>query len=197
MSEEVRETFSLEQYYQTQVSEQAVKDATAFRTVPGGSYRLTPEKVEPVLAGIKSPWPGRPMLHVTWAAESIVDIVREDGSTYKPKCKMFADLSLEDRYDDTPNGKKLDKPAALFNQAAKAFGLVQKSKGEIFDGLKAYPLNGYITEVAVFKGAGEGHKNDGTPKDKYLTIRDSAGRAAAAKDGADFSNFLQNVSEAK
>lgn len=197
MSEEQKQTFDIESAYNETVNKDAVREATAFRTLPSGVYRFTPEKKEYVLAGEKAPWPGRRMVHVQYAVEALIDTVREDGSTFKPKGKMFVDFSIEDRWDDTKNGKRLDKPAALFNQAAKALGYLDKSKGEIAEALGNYPLNGYITEVGVLKGQGEGTKPNGQPKDKYTTIRTNVERKAALAEGAELSNFVQNVSEAK
>ena len=186
MTDEVKQTWDLDATFNQHVSQEAMKEATAFRTLPTGSYVLTPEKVERIVGSEKSPWPGRKMIHLQVSAEAKLP----DETGKRMKGKLFFDVSPEEIRVDG----KIDGPTKLFAQYAKAFG-PEKSIGEVIESLALYPVDGYVTEVAMFKGAGEGGKN------KYVTVKNDSGRAQAISDamknGGELKNFVQNVSAVK
>lgn len=192
MTEE-KQSWSLDTAFDEHASKEAQAEATAFRTVPGGTYRFVPEKAEPLIAGEKSPWPGARTLHVTYAAERTQAF--EDRV---PKSKFFVDYLIDEKRN--ADGK-LDKAYSLMLQAQKALGKSDASLGDTVEAIGLYPLNAYVTEVAVFEGQGDGVRSDGSLKDRYETVKadgsrkDAMTKASAA--GAKFKNFVQNVSVAK
>lgn len=193
MSEE-KQTFDLSATFNEHASKEAQSEATAFRTVPGGVYTLTPEKLDPVLTDDKSFWgAGKRMLRVTYNGEAKFQL---DDRT--PKSKFFVDYLIDEvRGEDG----KLVPPSQLFLQAQKALGKTNDSLGDTIEAIRLYPVNAYITESGVLKGAGEGTKSDGSPKDKYVTIKaDGTRKAEMAKlsaEGATFRNGVKNISVAK
>lgn len=180
--------------FEEHASKEAQSEATAIPTVPGGVYLFTPEKLEPVLTDEKSfLGSGVKTIQVTYAG--LAQFTLNDKT---PKKKFFVEYAIDEVRN--PAGK-LQGPSSLFLQAQKALDKLTVSKGETIEAIRLYPVNAFVTEVAVYKNGGDKLRADGSATDKYVTITPNASRVAEmskhAEGGAQFRNFVQNVSKAK
>ena len=149
---------------------EAMKEATAFRTLPTGKYRLTAKKVEYRIAGEMSPWPGAELIHL-----------QVDAQGAERRGVLFIDLT----YQTLRNTEgKLESPTRLWGQYEKALGVQGKNAGEVVEAIMLYPVDGYVTEA--FKTL-EGYRTPKTPEQ----------RAEFEKAGFEVRNFTQNVSPAR
>lgn len=194
MSDQVKQTWEIGPAFDQKASKEAQAEATAFRTVPTGSYHLVPEKAERILTDEQSFFgPGLRLLKVKYNITSLFQIA--DKSFKSP---LFVDYCIDETRD--ADGK-LIAPCNLFLQAQKALEKTDASLGETMEALELYPLNGFLTEVLVFDGEGEGTKSDGSPKNRYENLKGDSDRAKKLAEGqakgGKPKNYLKNVSKVK
>lgn len=165
------QTFDLNEMADQQTSDEMVKEANAFKTVPAGKYRLTTEKAEGRISGEKAPWgQGVKMLHLQVEAKSETR-----------KTKLFLDVTpIELRRE---NGK-LFGPSKLWGNYVKALDCQGQPFHVVLDAIQKYPVDAFVTES--FK------MPDGT----YSYPRNDEERALAVKGGGEPQNFIQSVTKA-
>lgn len=151
-----------------------VTEASRFRTLKTGPYLLAPEQAEFQLAGEKSPWPGRQIVHIRAQAT-------EDGQA---RGRVFFDASPESRRDAKG---ELDRPAKLWRQLIGVYQMGDKSDGDVFTTLttQKWPFNGYVTEA--FR----------KPEGGWVSARTEADRKEYLEAGYEASNFVQNITRLK
>lgn len=163
--------FDLTELFAQQTSDDLVKEANAFKTLPSGKYRLTAAKLEGRIASEKSPWPGQKMIHVQVSAQGA-----------ERKGTLFIDLCVDPLRKE--NGK-LEGPSKLWGQYVKALDMVGHPAGEVIDALKLYPVDAFVTEA--FK----------MPDATYQYPRNPDEQTKAIDEGGEPKNFVQNIFAAK
>lgn len=179
---------NIEELYDQFTTDEAIKEATAFGTIPSGAYTFLPDKVEPRLGDkpeIQSLF-GRKYAHVSG---SVVD---NQGNK---RGKQFIDISWEvwrvnpDDNKAVPEADaeptwKMDRTSKLWGQYLKALDAQRESVGSVLKLLTQYPVTLYVTES--FKTE-EGWRSPRTPEDKK----------AYQESGYQPANFPQSISKAK
>lgn len=168
------DTPDIEVLFQQRTPATEVAEAARFRTLKTGPYLLTPEQAEFQLAGEKSPWPGRQIVHIRVQAT-------EGGES---RGRMFFDASPESRRDAKG---ELDRPAKLWRQLISVYQMGDKSDGDVYTTLttQKWPFNGYVTEA--FR----------KPEGGWVSARTEADRKEYLEAGYEPSNFVQTISKVK
>lgn len=192
-----RQSWDLETAFDQRASKEAQAEANAFRTVPTGSYRFTPEKMERYLSDEKSPFgDGLRIVKVTYNG-----VAKFQLADKTPKGKFFVEYSIDERKQDTAQGQKLIPPSALYLQAQKALEKADATHAETIEALGLYPVDAYVTESLVYEGQGEGTGRNGKPKNRYENVKADGSRnevlAKGQAAGGKAVNFVQNVSKIK
>lgn len=185
---------NLDQLFQGYTDEAAAKEATAFKTVPTGSYNHKGEKVAAGIgdderlanlfgreyAHLSGPITtkngdrrGQQFFDVSW------EVYRVNPATKKPER-----ITDENRDQATAEQWPLDKPSKLWGQLAVAFDAVKKPIKEVLEMYKMYPTTLFVTEAFETP---EGWR---TPR----TVEERAGYVAA---GYTPKNFVQSIGKMK
>lgn len=156
----------------------AIRDATAFPTVPTGRYRLEIQTKEIQTAGERSPWPGRMIVH---CKVQLLD--RETGD--KKKTEFFDMSPVEYR---NASGR-LDGPYQLWCHAIKALGLTGASNRDVVAALDSIPYDAWVREA--FRVV------DANGQTSWRTPRNEEERSEYLNDGAEARNFVQSLKTLK
>jgi len=167
MSETI--SFDLNEIFEQATSDELVKEATAFKTLPSGKYRLTVAKAEGRVTPANFSFPGVQMVHLQ------VDAVAHEGDS---KGKLFVDLCPTVlRRDDG----KLDSSSKRWGQYQKAVDKIGAQVGEVIEAIKLYPVDAYVAE---------GFK---MPDQTYQFPRNADERKLAVDGGGEAKNFVQGI----
>jgi hypothetical protein len=168
-------TFDLNEIWEQQTSDELVKEANAFSTLPSGKYRLTVNKAEGRVTPANFSFPGVQMVHLQVDALAHTEI---DASGNPRKGKLFVDLCPTVlRRDDG----RLDSSSKRWGQYQKAVDKIGAPVGEVIEAIKLYPVDAYVAE---------GFK---MPDQSYQFPRNSDERASAVKGGGEPKNFVQGI----
>jgi hypothetical protein len=168
-------TFDLNEIFEQATSDELVKEATAFRTLPSGKYRLTVAKAEGRVTPDNFSFPGVQMVHLQVDAVAHTE-VGADGNPIKGK--LFVDLSPTIlRRDDG----KLDSSSKRWGQYQKAVDKVGATVGEVIEAIKLYPVDAYVAE---------GFK---MPDQTYQFPRNADEKKLAIDGGGEAKNFVQGI----
>lgn len=170
-------TFDLNEIFEQQTSDELVKEATAFSTLPGGRYRLTVEKAEGRVTPENFSFPGVQMVHLQVSALA-TDPTNVDASGNPRKGKLFVDLCPTILRRDTG---KLDGSSKRWGQYQKAVDKIGASVGEVVEAIKLYPVDAYVAE---------GFK---MPDSTYQFPRSADERATIVAAGGEAKNFVQGI----
>jgi len=185
---------NLDMLFETYTSESAAKEATAFKTIPTGSYNLQGDTVtvgegddERIvslygrlyahLAGTLTTKTGdrrgKQFFDVSWVE------YRVNPGTMKGEL-----ITDENRAEAQAGGWPQDKAFKLWNQLAVAFDAVKKPVREVLEMFKMYKLNLFITEsFNTDKG--------------WRSPRTAEEMATYVAAGYDRKNFVQSISRLK
>jgi len=170
-------TFDLNEIFEQTTSDELVREATAFKTLPSSKYRLTVAKAEGRVTPANFSFPGVQMVHLQVDAVAI-DPANVDASGNPIKGKLFVDLSPTIlRRDDG----KLDSSSKRWGQYQKAVDKIGATVGEVIEAIKLYPVDAYVAE---------GFK---MPDQTYQFPRNSDERKLAVDGGGEAKNFVQGI----
>lgn len=167
-------SFDLNEIFENATSDELVKEATAFKTLPSGKYRLAVAKAEGRVTPANFSFPGVQMVHLQ------VDALahESDANGVQAKGKLFVDLCPTIlRRDDG----RLDSSSKRWGQYQKAVDKVGAPVGEVIEAIKLYPVDAYVAE---------GFK---MPDQSYQFPRNSDERKAAVDAGGEAKNFVQGI----
>jgi hypothetical protein len=164
-----QQTFDLNEIFEQATSDELVKEANQFSTLPSGRYRLTVKKAEGRVTPDNFSFPGVQMIHLQ------VDAVAVEGDR---KGVLFVDLCPTVLRRDTG---KLDSSSKRWGQYQKAVDKVGATVGEVVEAIKLYPVDAYVAE---------GFK---MPDSTYQFPRNADERASVVKQGGEAKNFVQGI----
>ena len=185
---------NLDTLFETYTDEAAAKEASAFKTVPTGSYLHKGEKVQvgvgdddrlPHLfdrayAHLQGPITtkegdkrGRQFFDVSW------EVYRVNPATKKPER-----ITDENREDAIRGEWPLDKTSKLWGQLVTAFDAVTKPAKEVLEMYKMYPTSLFVTEAFE------------TPEG-WRTPRTTEERSKFVAAGYTPKNFVQSIGKVK
>lgn len=161
-------------------SEEQVKEATAFKTLPTGAYRFHVEKADPRTDDRPdSETPGRQTARITAAAF--------DPLTGDRKGTTFFNVSWQPfKREDRAGILKQDGPTKLWGQLVKALEAQDQSVADVVQTtIYSAPVDGFLIEsMKMPDGSLQGFK---TPEE----------RVALLKDGGEPMNYVANLRKAK
>jgi hypothetical protein len=170
-------TFDLNEIFAQQTSDELVKEATAFSTLPSGRYRLAVEKASGQVTPDNFSFPGVQMVHLQVSALA-VDPNNTDASGNPRKGKLFVNLCPTIlRRDDG----RLDSSSKRWGQYQKAVDKIGAPVGEVIEAIKLYPVDAYVAE---------GFK---MPDSSYQFPKNEDEKKAAIAAGGEAKNFVQGI----
>ena len=185
---------NLDTLFEAYTDEAAAKEATAFKTVPTGSYNHKGERAQ---AGIGDDERlvnlfGREYAHLSGPittktgdrrGQQFFDV---SWQVYRvnPATKKSERITDENREQATAEQWPLDKPSKLWGQLAVAFDAVKKPIKEVLEMYRMYPTTLFITESY---NTSAGWRSPRTPAEK----------AEFVSAGFDAKNFVQSISKVK
>jgi hypothetical protein len=185
---------NLDTLFEAYTDEAAAKEATAFKTVPTGSYNHKGEKVvvgegddERIVslfgrlyAHLSGPITtkagdrrGQQFFDVSWVEYRV-----------NPATKKGEQITDENRAQAQAEGWPQDKAFKLWNQLAVAFDAVQKPVKEVLEMYRMYPTSLFITESF-------------NTKDGWRSPRTAEEMADYIAANYDRKNFIQSIGKVK
>lgn len=170
-------TFDLNEIFEQSTSDELVKEANQFNTLPSGRYRLTVEKAEGRVTPETFSFPGVQMVHLQVSAVATAP-ENTDASGNPRKGKLFVDLCPTVLRKDTG---KLDSSSKRWGQYQKAVDKIGANVGEVVEAIKLYPVDAYVAEA--FK----------MPDSSYQFPRNEDEKKLAIAGGGEAKNFIQGI----
>ena len=193
-------TFDVESYFNEFADASAMAEASRFKTVPTGTYKLQVTKREgryyELKAGRNGEFWSAVFGETTEVNPNWRKGVKLTASVLGEEDKKLATTNIEASWEakrDPSNGK-LDKLFNKWEQLTRALypnlkpeERAQKSTGDVLQGVSQYPVKAYITESFQIPGV-DGSMRWTTPKndEEAKTFREA---------GYKVSNFVVNISK--
>lgn len=169
---------NMDELFKTYTDEAAAKEATAYKTIPTGSYLMKGDTVEPQIgdnekfaelfgrkyahfggfvttkAGDKK---GKQFFNASW------EVYRVNPATKKPE-RITDDNRAQAESEKWPQ----DRATKLWGMLANAFDMLKKPAAEVLEAFKMYPVSVFVTENFE---TGEGWKTPKTDEERNGYLR--------------------------